>query len=779
MANERLTENLVRDKLRALGYYDNPNLIVEEQQSSSVVVSRLLKNASKKGLGRGYPEFIIRSKVNTDFMIIVECKADIKKHESKSRNEYGEYAVDGALLYGSFLAKQYDVLAIAVSGENKNELKVSQFLCLKETSTHHPFLGKDIVSFEDYYTSFWQSDIKFNQDYNKLLEYTKSLNESLHNKKIKEAQRSLLISGILIALQNNSFKSGYRLHKKSVQLANHLLTTIVDEFTNSNLPAEKINNLKQAFSFILTSTTLTSDKEFFENLIFEIDENINNFIRTHKYIDTLGQFYVEFLRYANNDKGLGIVLTPPHITQLFTDLAEVNKDSIVFDNCCGTSGFLISAMKRMVQDADGDSNKIKNLKSNQLIGVEYQDDIYALGVSNMVIHGDGKTNIFLGDCFELSDIIKDRFKPTVGLLNPPYKTKKGDIEELEFVLNNLATLQQGGKCVAIIPLSCAIALSGEGYELKKRLLENHTLEAVMSMPEELFHNSKVTVVTCAMVITAHKPHPKGKKTWLGYWREDGFVKLKNKGRVDLNNTWEGIKSRWLDAFSNREIVERMSLMEELTAEKEWCAEAYFVTDYNSIDKAIYKTYIQKYLAYRLLNNLLDLPAKKTMMYGEATSELVPITNLFEVKNGLSSAQVTRKDEFEIGDDVRYLRPSQSYGGSIDGYVDKNTVDEKYVHPEDTIYVSTDGQGSHTYAYVSSFEFIPNSNVAVLIPKREMNLQEKLFYAMCVALNRYKFSYGRKPKGDRLKDLLIPMSAPPYVSTDVFGEILENWKKVIS
>ncbi|GAB1458203.1 hypothetical protein MASR2M48_35110 [Spirochaetota bacterium] len=81
-----------------------------------------------------------------------------------------------------------------------------------------------------------------------------------------------------------------------------------------------------------------------ENLIQSIDEKINRFIRTYKYYDTLGQFYIEFLRYANNDKGLGIVLTPLHITELFVDLAGVSSTSIVYDNCCGTSGFLISSM---------------------------------------------------------------------------------------------------------------------------------------------------------------------------------------------------------------------------------------------------------------------------------------------------------------------------------------------------------------------------------------------------------------------------------------------------
>lgn len=163
------------------------------------------------------------------------------------------------------------------------------------------------------------------------------------------------------------------------------------------------------------------------------------------------------------------------------------------------------------------------------------------------------------------------------MLNPPYKTKSGDIEELDFVINNLSALAIGGKCVAIVPLSCAIALSGVAHERKKMILEKHTLEAVMSMPEDLFHNSKVNVVTCAMIFTAHKPHPKGKKTWLAYWRDDGFVKVKSLGRVDKNHRWASIRERWLNSFKNREVINGFSVMEELTADEEWCVEAFLET----------------------------------------------------------------------------------------------------------------------------------------------------------------------------------------------------------
>jgi type I restriction enzyme M protein len=580
------------------------SLYVIEQSCDNPKIDKLLKNASKKGVGRGYPEFILQSDRYSDLIIVIECKADVKKHESKTKDKYSDYAVDGVLLYASFLSKEYDVIAIAVSGESKSELRISQFLNLKGEKNSFPFLKTSILSFDDYFNAYINDERKFKQDYEKLLAYTKELNDTLHIKKIKESQRSLLISGILIALQDRAFQDGYFKYTKAKDLAGAILFSIKTQLKNSNIPEDKIHRLELAYSFITTNMTLTTDKDFFENLISEIDLKVNSFMRTYKYFDTLGQFYIEFLRYANNDKGLGIVLTPPHITELFTELAELNVDSVILDNCSGTCGFLISGMKKLISLANGKEKAIEKIKSKQIVGVEYQDDIYTLAVSNMIIHNDGKSNIILGDCFNKVTIklIKDKFKPTIGFLNPPYAIKKDDIEEFAFIWNNLEMLQKQGKCIAIIPMSCALSQSGDMLSWKKKILEHHTLEAVMSMPDDLFHNSKVGVVTCVMVFTAHIPHPKGKMTWFGYWKNDNFVKVKNKGRIDSKWKWEDTKTNWINSFRNKEIIAGHSVMKEVTSNDEWCAEAYMETDYSTLQETDFLHVIKQYVAFQFLNN---------------------------------------------------------------------------------------------------------------------------------------------------------------------------------
>jgi type I restriction-modification system DNA methylase subunit len=603
--NERKTEDIVEARLRMRGYYEvGSGIVVEKQKSDSARIQHLLENASKKGTGVGRPEFIIHSTSISDFLIVIECKANVQKHVSKTLDQYADYAVDGALLYSSFLSKEFDVLAIAVSGQTEAELRVSHYLHLKGASKAVEYTeAKDIISFNDYYNGFLKSGVKFKQDYAALLDYSRILNNELQVKKIKESQRGFLISGILIALQNKAFKDSFKLQRTAKQLAKNLVETIGSEFENAELPEDRRDSLTTAFSFIKTHPSLR-DKDFFVGLIEGIENNVNVFMRTHKYYDTIGQFYVEFLRYANNDKGLGIVLTPPHVAELFAGLAGVNEHSIVFDNCCGTAGLLIAAMKEMILDAKSDQGVQTRIKNQQLFGIEYQVDIYALAVSNMVLHGDGKTNIYRGDCFEDSKEFLSQTKPNVGLLNPPYKNKANikDREELEFVLNNLDVLEPDGKCVAIVPITCATAPSGKMYELKRAILERHTLEAVMSMPIELFHNSKTNVVTCVMVLTAHRPHPKGKKTWFGYWRDDGFVKTKHRGRIDLNGMWDDVKNKWLNAFRNREVADGNSVMCEVQAHHEWCAEAYMETDYVAITENQLSTSAKKYF----LNNIMTM-----------------------------------------------------------------------------------------------------------------------------------------------------------------------------
>ena len=157
---------------------------------------------------------------------------------------------------------------------------------------------------------------------------------------------------------------------------------------------------------------------------------------------------------------------------------------------------------------------------------------------------------------------------------------------------------------------------------------------------------------------------------------------------------------------------------------------------------------------------------------------VPLEKIFVVENGIASSQVVRSKFKESENWVPYIRPSYRQETSIDAYVNKKMVSPDKVFPAGSLYVSTNGQGSHTFSYVSTTEFVPNSDVSVLIPKREMSLQEKLFYAQCITNNRYKFSYGRKPKGARLKAIQLPEYPPKYVTSYNIDEVVSSFSDVL-
>jgi hypothetical protein len=234
------------------------------------------------------------------------------------------------------------------------------------------------------------------------------------------------------------------------------------------------------------------------------------------------------------------------------------------------------------------------------------DEIRRLAVGNggsMILRGDGKANLYQGSCFDratIQTVIEHKtedgtpLRPNIGLINPPYAKSKHDLSELRFVENMLDMLAKGGMGVAIVPVSCATAPSVE----KTQLMKKHTLEAVMSMPPEVFN--PVGVVTCIMVFTAGIPHTtSAKKSWFGYWRDDGFVKIKNLGRVDKHGTWPQIRDRWIEAWRNREVHPGLSVTATVGPEDEWVAEAYLETDYSTLTEADFAKVMLDYALFTL------------------------------------------------------------------------------------------------------------------------------------------------------------------------------------
>jgi type I restriction-modification system DNA methylase subunit len=217
----------------------------------------------------------------------------------------------------------------------------------------------------------------------------------------------------------------------------------------------------------------------------------------------------------------------------------------------------------------------------------------------MIVRRDGKSNIHYGSCFDKKILNKlKKQNIDIGLINPPYSQK--DHNELEFIEKLLSILINRGVAVAVVPLNCALGTTCTTE--RERLFKKHTLEAVFSMPLEIFSPS-ASAPPCVMVWTAHVPHPVGKQTFFGYYRDDGFVKRKKLGRVDAYSKWEEIENEWLKLYRERDVKAGLSVKHCVTHIDEWVAEAYMETDYSNLNQVDFEKKIKEYVVFKFLNGV--------------------------------------------------------------------------------------------------------------------------------------------------------------------------------
>ena len=783
MSNERNTEKFVRDHFNQ---YDK--IIVEEQSSDVAIINSALKSASKNKTGsKGFPEFLISFKEDTSLIVVVECKAETSFHKSdevaidknmivndsnKASTSIGRYAVDGVIHYMKHLNKNLNVIGIAVSGETKKELKIDTFLLLKGEKAIKNLDLQNFQDVESYIDILHEDDEKIKLDVAELKKYSRDLNNKLRNVfSFEENERPLVVSGILLALTNKSFCNSYGLKTAPKQVATLLVETIIeilenDNIRNSGLDKDKREIMKDTYKFIKNNTSIISPTNKkgkpnteLKDLIDEIKERVYPFLIRRKDYDIIGQFYIDFLKYANGDGGLGIVLTPPYITKLFTSLVEMNKNSVVMDNCCGTAGFLISSMNLLEDLAGNDRKKIKDIHQKQLIGIEESTKMFCLGCSNMMLKGDGKSNIIKSSCFDIeANSIRKKFSPTIAFLNPPYSNTAH--KELEFIENALDFILPNGMCAAIIPVSCFIDGETRNTEIKERIMKNHTIKAVMSMPDELFYDSDKSIVTSIIVIQAHTPH-KDKDVWFGYWKEDGLVKIRNSGRIDYDGRHEAIVKKWLEQYNNKMVEEMECLVTKIKPTDEWCFE-YFEKINSKLDnESIYKAF-KEYLKYKIDNNDMRLLKELNSLsvdveIGARKKKEFQVKNFFNLDRGKRFAG---KDRKKNRGDIPYISSTAKNNGvprsTESGEPEKvNEISKnKLEHKGKFLSVVCYGEPMNTF-YQNGEGFWISDSVNTLFPKLEkFNLYIGLYFKVLLEEYIPLFNYGRGATEERLKKLSL-------------------------
>ena len=616
MANERYSENLVLEEMGVrLGRNEEFGYVFPQGETGNFedIEKRLREMGGKPavcslsdmvttGSGKAKPEYIVTFDNDKKTILLVECKKSLKDHESINKDMPQKYAVDGALFYAKHLKDDYNVLAVAVSGTSKENVKVNTFYWKKgfETPLELKKAKDTILEPLNYLNLANGKKMERKFSLQEIRELSQIMHEKLRQIKISEKDKPIFIAGILIALQNPDFRTGWNELNKFSMLVNEMINAIDVTLDESDIKREKIEAIKSSFKRIKSNEKIKliplgesgSLAWFIEQLEMRILPMMNHYEYTE---DALSIFYHEFIKYSATDgKGLGIVLTPKHLTDFMCKLGEINKQSKVIDLCCGSGSFLVTAMGLMCKDAN--ASEILEIKKNGLYGVELDTDLYTLAITNMIIRKDGKSNIVCGDCFskEITNSLKDKHL-SLGLINPPYAQQ--DKSELEFVEQLLNVLEPRGLAVAVVPMSCAIGTKFK--EVRERLFKYHTLKAVFSMPDDIFYPTGVNV--CVMVWEAHKSHDLNKPTFFGYCKDDGFVKRKKMGRIDYYNRWDDIEKEWLDLYETKKVVDGKSALQCVSADDEWLCEAYMKTDYSTLTQKDFQQTINNYLAYLVKN----------------------------------------------------------------------------------------------------------------------------------------------------------------------------------
>lgn len=614
---ERKIENLTEKELFRKGFDDSK---IEFQGSSNEVLQQHFYSKTDDGTpgtkGKGKPEFVYQLTDNGAYAIVFEVKDSVKDHTSLKENDdpntcqlkATKYAEDGVIHYLRGVRRVANVVGLAISAHG-DELTVTGFICRKEGAIERlPITNNKILTPQKYLEELQKDNAKISYQAGEIKKFAGNLHDFLRdNMELGKDEKPLLVSGILLALKTQ-FRRTFWEYDKPAQLVEQLLVHLQNYFKDHNIAPEKSTAMYGEYKHVLDQQNVG---EHLYQTVHMINDAIGDYVIdgtiSHESYDFLGDFYREFLRYTGGDKqSLGIVLTPHHICELFCDLADRMghmdpEHDVVTDICTGTAGFLVAAMSNLLKKANGNEEIETRVKEQGLCGVDNKPQMFTIACANMMLRGDGKSNIYHGDVITKPHYfdLMAKLKPTVAMLNPPYAKKKDTLHEFAFIDKGLELLApQRGICIAIVPMRLAVDDKSVNIAWREKILNKHTLEAVMSMPDGLFPD--VGAVTCIMVFKAGIPHSATKPTWLGYWKDDGFDLV--KGERHRTARWDSIRQSWLDGFERKLEKQGESLLKCVSAGDEWCVEAYIETDYSDLSSELFELEIMKFTAFSYLSS---------------------------------------------------------------------------------------------------------------------------------------------------------------------------------
>lgn len=767
--SERRSEHLLNDLLVSQGWaLRRPpygDLIFQNEYRSFPDLSDALAKASKSGAGFGIPEAIILDRETTAPLALIEVKPSVSQID-QALSEAQSYA-------DAFWKAGSRPLAIGLAGTKDEEFKLRVSKRIGSEWIPVTYDGYPIswiptrTDLERVATPSGPAEIRPSMPPLEVLAAkADEINRLLRESQIRDGLRPVIVGAIMLALWHS---------KGEIRRDPRFILRDINESCRDAFVKAGKTDLARSLRVDEANERLREKARRIATIL----ERLNVTVLTEEH-DYLGQLYETFFRYTGGNT-IGQYFTPRHITKMMADICGVTQKDIVIDPACGTGGFLIACMDRLLREDHLSRQQMVSVIQTKLIGFEAEPETAALCVANMILRGDGSTGIHKADCF-----VSPAYPvgvASVGLMNPPFPHQKTDKPSEEFVDRALEALHDRGKLAVILPTGL-LAKPGAG-EWRERTLRHNSLLAVCQLPNELFQPF-AAATTSVVVLEKGVPHNPKRKTVFVRLHHDG-LELQKGARVERgpNEIPDA-----LDAILNGTVKAGFSGAASIAGAVEWSAGAYIPSappDEVELREAtdvllrrlasFYTRYAPEVLEQRRAIRSGEIRVapyrsivsqKKMDNASEITGASDEVGGRFDMLYGL--AEIESREGIPPGKTL-IVSPTEQYNG-CDGWLEFHTV----LEPP---FITVARTGSIGEAFVHLEPCAPNSDCIVLLPRRKewATIPELILAASAIRLQVWRYNYGRKITPLRLAaSVKLTHSA---ALRDYAADLYDKFQKVIA
>lgn len=741
--SERRAEHLLNDLLISQGWDlrrpPQGDLLLQHEYRNYVELSEALAKASKKGFGHGVPEAMIMDKSSNAPIAIIEAK--------RSVSEISKAAAEAQMYADALWDAGYKPLAIGIAGTSDSEFKLQLFKRIGTKWKPITYDGYPIgwiptrADMERIATPNGPAEIRPSvPPLEVLADRADEINRLLREARVKDEYRPAVVAAVMLALW---FSKGDLRREPQ-----HILRDINEACRDAFIKAGK-SDLAKSLRVDEANDKLKEKARRIATIL----ERLNVTVLTAEH-DYLGQLYETFFRYTGGNT-IGQYFTPRHITRMMADVCEITKDDVVLDPACGTGGFLVACMDRILSEHHLSRAQVVGIVKKRLIGFEDEPVTAALCVANMILRGDGSTGVRKADCFR--SIEYPVGKASVVLMNPPFPHEKTDSPVEDFVERALEGLKDRGRLAVILPMSMLV--KKDKGEWRRHILEHNSLLAACQLPDELFQPF-AAATTAFVLIEKGVPHSARRRSMFVRLHHDGLT-LKKGTRVDRASEPNQV-SQALDAIINRTSTPGFASGASVKGDDEWAPGAYVesappeeVELKSNVDvllrrlASFYTRYGQEVIAQRraIADGELSVQPYREMVTasrlgnaGSLPTVSGTIGGMFDILYGMK--ELHSREGMVPGPSL-VISPTEQYNGCY-GWLEF----PRLIQPA---FVTVAQTGSIGEAFVQMEPCAVNDDCLILLPKPDVGVTmvDLILAAACLQSEKWRFTYGRKLTPSRI------------------------------